>query len=98
MACHSNVTESARDPAACGPANLADVVNVANLKKVVGTSAKLELRLVDTQRLDAMVKRGWWNAKLRSGPRTPGDTAPGCDERRFNELPLASRLALRQRG
>jgi hypothetical protein len=33
-----------------------------------GISAKLELRLVDTQRLDAMVKRGWWNAKLRRGP------------------------------
>jgi hypothetical protein len=33
-----------------------------------GSSAKLELRLVDTQSLDAMVKRGRWNAKLRSGP------------------------------
>lgn len=26
--------------------------------EIVGTSAKLELRLVDTQRFDAMVKRG----------------------------------------
>jgi hypothetical protein len=50
------------------PANLADLVNVVNLAKLVGRSAKLELRLVDTQRFDAMVKRGWWNAKLRRGP------------------------------
>jgi hypothetical protein len=28
-------------------------------------SAKLELRFVDVQRLDAMVKRGWWNSELR---------------------------------
>jgi len=47
---------------------LADLVDVVNLEKVVGTSAKLKLRPVDTQRLDAMVKRGWWNAKLRSCP------------------------------
>ena len=30
-----------------------------------GTSAELELRFVDTQRLDAMVERGWWNTKPR---------------------------------
>ena len=29
------------------------------------TSAKLELRFIDVQRLDAMVKRGWWNSELR---------------------------------
>jgi len=32
------------------------------------TSAKLELRLIDAQRFDAMVKRGWWNPKPRRGP------------------------------
>ena len=31
-------------------------------------SAKLELRFVDAQRFDAILKRGWWNAKLRRGP------------------------------
>jgi hypothetical protein len=35
---------------------------------VGGMSAKLELRLVDTQCFDAMVKRGWWNAKSGRGP------------------------------
>lgn len=67
MACHSNVLENVRDPAARRPANLEDLVNVVNLEKVAGTSEKLKLRPVDTQRLDAMVKRGWWNTKLRSG-------------------------------
>ena len=31
-------------------------------------SAKLELRFIDVQRLDAMVKRGWWNSELRRSP------------------------------
>ena len=31
-------------------------------------SAKLELRFVDVQGLDPMVKRGWWNPELRRGP------------------------------
>ena len=47
-------------------ANLVDLVNVVNL--VIGRSAKLELRFVDVQRLDAMVKRGRWNAEPRGGP------------------------------
>ena len=32
------------------------------------TSAKLELRFVDAQHFDAILKRGWWNAKPRRGP------------------------------
>jgi len=47
---------------------LADLVNVVNSVKLAGTSAKLELRLIDAQRFDAMVKRGWWNPKPRRGP------------------------------
>jgi len=31
-------------------------------------SAKLELRFIDVQRLDAMVKRGWWNSEFRRSP------------------------------
>ena len=31
-------------------------------------SAKLELRFIDVQRFDAMVKRGWWNSELRRSP------------------------------
>jgi hypothetical protein len=42
------------------------------LFRVIGwyrrTSAKLELRFVDVQRLYAMVKRGWWNSELRRSP------------------------------
>jgi hypothetical protein len=35
--------------------------------EIGGTSEKLELLLVDTQRFDAMVKRRWWNTKSRCG-------------------------------
>jgi len=31
-------------------------------------SAKLELGFIDVQRLDAMVKRGWWNSESRRSP------------------------------
>ena len=46
-------------------ADLADLVDLVNLVDTGGASAKLELRFVDVQCLDAMVKRGWWNAELR---------------------------------
>ena len=39
-----------------------------NLVMAGGASAKLELRFIDVQRLDAMVKRGWWNSELRRSP------------------------------
>ena len=66
--------------------------------EIGGTSAKLELRLVDTQRFDAMFKRGGWNAKSRCGPRSARDTAVRCLERRFDELPFGARLAFGRRG
>ncbi len=62
------MAKKASEPALGRPANLADLVNVVNSVKLVGRSAKLEPLLVDTQRFDAMVKRGWWNPKLRRGP------------------------------
>jgi hypothetical protein len=40
-ACHSNVAEKASDPAVCRPANLADLVNVVNLVKLVGRQRNL---------------------------------------------------------
>jgi hypothetical protein len=59
---------------------LVDVVDLVDLVEPVdrvglgepgaigGASAKLELRFIDVQRLDAMVKRGWWNSELRRSP------------------------------
>jgi hypothetical protein len=61
--------------------------------EIGGRSAKLELHLVNTQRFDAMVKRGWRNAKSRRGPGSPRDTTPGCSERRFDELPFGAGFA-----
>ena len=44
--------------------NVGNLVNLVNLMNLVG-SAKLELRFADVQRLDAMVKCGWWDSELR---------------------------------
>ena len=60
-------------------------------------SEKLEWCFVDSQRFDAMIKRGWWNAKPHSGPRAPSDAASGCGERRFDDLPFVAGIALRWR-
>ena len=46
------------------------------------------------QRLDAMVKCGWWNSEPRRSPGPPGDTAPARGERRFDDLPFAARARL----
>ena len=54
-------------PADRGLVNLGNLVNVVNLV-MRWVSAKLELRLVDVQRLDAMVERGWRHAEPRGGP------------------------------
>ena len=67
------LTESAakaRRPVACEPGESGESGNLVNLVNLVGwrTSAKLELRLVDVQRLDAMVERGWWHSELRRSP------------------------------
>jgi hypothetical protein len=59
-----------------------------------GSLAKLELRLVDVQRLDAMVECGWWHAKLRRGSGSPRNAALGYSERRFDDLSLALGRAL----
>ena len=40
-ACHSNVIEKSRDSGVCGPANLADLVNVVKLAKLVGRQRNL---------------------------------------------------------
>jgi hypothetical protein len=71
---------------------LADLVIMVNLEKLVGQLAKLELRLVDAQSSDAMVKRGWWNTEPRRGSRRASDTAPGRSESRFDELPFGTCL------
>jgi len=68
------------------PVDLADLVNVVNV--VIRGSAKLELCLVDVQRLDAMVEGGRRNAKSRGGSRCPGDTAPALGECGLNHLSL----------
>ena len=47
---------------------LADLADAADLVISGGASAKLELRFIDVQCLDAMVKRGWWNAEFRRSP------------------------------
>ena len=39
-----------------------------NLVTTGVASAKLELRFIDVQRLDPMVKRGWWNSEFRRSP------------------------------
>ena len=77
--------------------NLVNLVNVVNLV-MLAASAKLELCLVDVQRLDAMVKGGRRNAEPRGSPRGPGDTAPALGERGFDDLPFAAWLASRRRG
>ena len=86
-----------RDRAVRSLVNLADLVNVVNSAKLVEVLAKLELRLINTQRLNAMVKRGGRNAKLRRGSGPPRDAATGCGERRFDNRPFLKGLALRGR-
>ena len=51
--------------------DLVDLVDRVDLREsgdTRGASAKLELRFIDVQRLDAMVKRGWWTSELRRSP------------------------------
>ena len=68
MARHSHVIEKASDPAVWPRGEFGRSGECGEFGESGGDSAKLKLRLVDTQRLDAMVKRRWWNSKLRSGP------------------------------
>jgi hypothetical protein len=68
MARHSHVIEKASDPAVCPPGEFGRSGECGEFGEIGRMSAKLELRLIDTQRFDAMVKRGWWNAKPRRGP------------------------------
>jgi hypothetical protein len=56
----------------------------------VERSTKFELRFIDTQRLNAVVKRGRWNSELRSGARRPGDTAATFGESSFDDLPFVA--------
>src|SRR5215831_6809524 len=70
------------------PTNLGDPVNVVNLEEVGGPSAELELRLVDPQRLDAMVEGGGWNPEPCSSPSWPGNTPPALGEHRLDDLPF----------
>jgi hypothetical protein len=65
--CHSQVTEKKKRPSRLTTGEFGGSGECGEFGETGGSSAKLELRLVDTQRLDAMVQRGWWNAKPRSG-------------------------------
>jgi len=47
------------------PVDLVDRVDLGESSGTGRASAELELRFVDVQGLDSMVKRGWWNPKLR---------------------------------
>src|SRR5262245_25374783 len=85
-----NSAKTTRSTAA-RPVNLADLVKCGECGES-GRSAKLESCLVDAQRLDAMVERGWRNPKFRGGPRRPGDTPPALGKRRLDHLAFASRL------
>jgi hypothetical protein len=51
--------------------DLVDPVDPVDLSELGGSwrgSAKFELRFVDVQCPDSMVKRGWWNSELRRRP------------------------------
>jgi hypothetical protein len=61
------VTEKKKRPSRLTTGEFGGFGECGEFGETGGSSAKLELRLVDTQRLDAMVQRGWWNAKPRSG-------------------------------
>ena len=50
------------------PVDLVDLADLVDLRDYWRASAKLELRFVDVQCLDAMVKRGWWHSELRRSP------------------------------
>jgi hypothetical protein len=58
MARHSHVIEKASDPAVWPPGEFGRSGECGECGEIGGTSAKLELRLIDTQRFDAMVQRG----------------------------------------
>ena len=75
------------------PENLVNVVNLVSLADL----AKLELSLVDVQRSDAMVQRGWGNSELRRSTGWPGDTAPAVGERGLDDLSFATWFASRRR-
>ena len=67
---------------------------LVNLVILMEVSEKPELPFIDVQGLDPMVEGGGWNAKLRRRARWPGDPASAFNERRFDDLSFAARLAL----
>src|SRR4051812_8012851 len=67
-----------------------DPVDLGERDKAGGASAKLELRLVDLQCPDSMVKRGCGNSELRRRSRRTADSAPALGERRNDGLALTT--------
>ena len=66
-----------------------------NSRNPAGTrSAEFELGFVDFQGLNAGLKSGWWNSKLRGCPGWSGNPASGRGQCRLDNLPLAERLNL----
>jgi len=76
-------------------ANSANYANYAISDNSTGIrSVEFELAFVDFQGLDAGLKSGWWNSKLRCRPWWSGNPASGLGQRRLDNVPLAARLNL----